>query len=94
MSRPRSATGSPSRRSRLGEGRLARYAWSDRYAALRERLTLLGERIGGRYRVLVDANQHVDREAAARSGVGFYGKNTMLITRRHGSWVVLGTLVT
>ena len=28
------------------------------------------------------------------SGVGFYGKNTMLITRRHGSWVVLGTLVT
>ncbi len=48
----------------------------------------------GEYRVFVDANQHVDREAAARSGVGFYGKNTMLITRRHGSWVVLGTLVT
>jgi epoxyqueuosine reductase len=48
----------------------------------------------GSYRVLVDANQHVDREAAARSGVGFYGKNTMLITRRFGSWVVLGTLVT
>jgi len=46
------------------------------------------------YRVLVDANQHVDREAAARSGVGFYGKNTLLITQRHGSWVVLGTLVT
>jgi epoxyqueuosine reductase len=44
--------------------------------------------------VLVDANQHVDREAAARSGVGFYGKNTLLITRRHGSWVVLGTVVT
>jgi epoxyqueuosine reductase len=78
----------------VGEGRLARYAWRDRYATLRERLELLGERIGGRYRVLVDANQHVDREAAARSGVGFYGKNTMLITRHHGSWVVLGTLVT
>jgi epoxyqueuosine reductase len=44
--------------------------------------------------VLVDANQHVDREGAARSGIGFYGKNTMLITRRFGSWVVLGTLVT
>src|SRR5213076_2031976 len=54
----------------------------------------LGRRLGGSYRVLVDANQHVDREAAARAGVGFYGKNTMLITRRHGSWVVLGTLVT
>ena len=44
--------------------------------------------------MLVDANQHVDREGGARAGVGFYGKNTMLITRRHGSWVVLGTLVT
>jgi epoxyqueuosine reductase len=77
-----------------GEGRLARYTWSDAYAGLREKLDELGRRLGGGYRVLVDANQHVDREAAARSGVGFYGKNTMLITRRYGSWVVLGTLVT
>jgi epoxyqueuosine reductase len=77
-----------------GEGRLARYTWSDGYADLREKLDALGRALGGSYRVLVDANQHVDREAAARSGVGFYGKNTMLITRRHGSWVVLGTLVT
>lgn len=77
-----------------GEGRLPRYTWWDAYAELRERLDALGRRIGGAYRVLVDSNDHVDREAAARAGVGFYGKNTMLITRRHGSWVVLGTLVT
>ena len=77
-----------------GEGRLPRYTWYDGYGVLRERLDDLGRRLGGDYRVLVDANQHVDREAAARSGVGFYGKNTLLITRRHGSWVVLGTLVT
>jgi epoxyqueuosine reductase len=77
-----------------GHGRLPRYTWWDAYAALRERLDELGRRLRGKYRVLVDANQHVDREAAARSGVGFYGKNTMLITRRFGSWVVLGTLVT
>ncbi len=77
-----------------GEGRLPRYTWYDGYAILRGRLDALGRRLGGAYRVLVDANQHVDREAATRSGVGFYGKNTMLITRRHGSWVVLGTLVT
>ena len=77
-----------------GHGRLPRYTWFDAYAVLRERLDELGRRLGGAYRVLVDANQHVDREAAARSGVGFYGKNTLLITRRHGSWVVLGTLVT
>jgi epoxyqueuosine reductase len=77
-----------------GEGRLPRYTWSDRYAELREKLDALGRRLGGSFRVLVDANQHVDREGAARAGVGFYGKNTMLITRRYGSWVVLGTLVT
>jgi len=76
-----------------GEGRLPRYTWWDAYAELRERLDALGRRIGGAYRVLVDSNDHVDREAAARAGVGFYGKNTMLITRHHGSWVVLGTLV-
>lgn len=77
-----------------GQGRLPRYTWFDAYAELRRKLDELGRRIGGSYRVLVDANQHVDREAAARSGVGFYGKNTLLITRRQGSWVVLGTLVT
>jgi epoxyqueuosine reductase len=77
-----------------GEGRLPRYTWTDAYEELREKLDALGRRLGGEYRVLVDANQHVDREAAARSGVGFYGKNTLLITRKHGSWVVLGTLVT
>ncbi|HZT84781.1 MAG TPA: tRNA epoxyqueuosine(34) reductase QueG [Gaiellaceae bacterium] len=77
-----------------GHGRLPRYTWFDAYAELREKLDELGRRLGGAYRVLVDANQHVDREGAARSGVGFYGKNTLLITRRHGSWVVLGTLVT
>jgi epoxyqueuosine reductase len=77
-----------------GEGRLPRYTWRHSYAELREKLDALGRRLGGDYRVLVDENQHVDREAAARSGVGFYGKNTLLITRRFGSWVVLGTLVT
>jgi epoxyqueuosine reductase len=77
-----------------GEGRMPRYTWYDAYAELRDKLDALGRRLDAEYRVLVDANQHVDREAAARSGVGFYGKNTLLITRRHGSWVVLGSLVT
>ena len=76
------------------EGRLPRYTWRDGYADLRARLDELGTRLGGRYRVLVDSNDHVDREGAVRSGVGFYGKNTMVITPSHGSWVVLGTLVT
>ena len=92
-SRRRSATGRR-RRAGPGEGRLPRYAWRDHYALLRERLEALGRALGGSYRVLVDENQHVDREGARRAGIGFYGKNTMLITREHGSWVVLGTLVT
>ncbi len=76
------------------EGRLSRYTWRDAYEVLRESLEELGSRLGGTYRVLVDSNDHVDREAAVRAGVAFYGKNTMAITRRFGSWVVLGTLVT
>jgi epoxyqueuosine reductase len=76
------------------EGRLPRYTWRDEYATLREKLDQLGSRLGGSYRVLVDDNDHVDRAAAVRAGVAFYGKNTMAITRRHGSWVVLGVLVT
>ena len=64
-----------------GDGRLPRYTWYHAYAELREKLDALGRRLGGDYRVLVDENDHVDREGAARSGVGFYGKNTMLITR-------------
>jgi epoxyqueuosine reductase len=77
-----------------GEGQLARYTWSDRYEELRVKLEALGRALGGAYRVLVDANDHVDREGAVRAGIAFYGKNTLAITRRHGSWVVLGTLVT
>jgi epoxyqueuosine reductase len=79
---------------RAGEARISRYTWSDEYATLREKLDELGTRLGGRYRVLVDDNDHVDRVAAVRAGVAFFGKNTMAITRRHGSWVVLGALVT
>ena len=80
-------------------GRMPRYARRDEYAELRAALRGVGERLrrwkpGSRFAVYVDANQHVDREAAVRSGIAVFGKNTMAITRRHGSWVVLGVLVT
>ena len=80
-------------------GRMPRYTRRDEYAVLRTQLADLGVRLaewvpGSRSAVFVDANHHVDREAAARSGIAVYGKNTMAITRRHGSWVVLGVLVT
>ncbi|HUZ84085.1 MAG TPA: tRNA epoxyqueuosine(34) reductase QueG [Gaiellales bacterium] len=80
-------------------GRMPRYTRRDEYSLLRTRLRALGDALrslapGARSAVYVDANHHVDREAAARSGVAVQGKNTMAITRRHGSWVVLGVLVT
>jgi epoxyqueuosine reductase len=78
---------------------MPRYTRRDEYAALRESLRRLGERLRNlaprsRFAVYVDSNHHVDREAAARAGIAVYGKNTLAITRRHGSWVVLGVLVT
>ncbi len=80
-------------------GRMPRYARRDEYAALRAQLRELGKwlrrtRPRSRFAVYVDSNHHVDREAAARSGIAVYGKNTLAITRHHGSWVVLGVLVT
>ncbi len=80
-------------------GRLPRYARRDEYAGLRDSLRRLGEALRERrprcrFAVYVDSNFHVDREAAVRAGIAVYGKNTLAITRRHGSWVVLGVLVT
>lgn len=78
-------------------GRIARYTRDDAYVALTARLEQIAVRLrehGFLARVLVDDNSHVDREAAIRSGVGFSGKHTNVITRQVGSWVVLGTLAT
>jgi epoxyqueuosine reductase len=36
----------------------------------------------------------LDRAAAARSGLGWFGKNTNILTSSHGSWVVLGQIIT
>jgi epoxyqueuosine reductase len=80
-------------------GRLPRYTRRDEYAALRDALRQVGEALQrrlprSRFAVYVDSNFHVDREAAVRAGIAVYGKNTLAITRRHGSWVVLGVLAT
>jgi epoxyqueuosine reductase len=88
----------PAKPDDLPRGRMPRYARRDEYGELRAALRELGGwlrgQAGARFAVYVDSNHHVDREAAARAGIAVYGKNTMAITRRHGSWVVLGVLVT
>ncbi len=81
-------------------GRIARYAWGiDYHRVLRERMeqlhALLQARVGRTIeaRFLVDTARIVDREVAARAGLGWQGKNTMLLVPRHGSWVLLGELL-
>ncbi len=76
---------------------IARYSWEDYYAELRLGLEPIAEAVrqhGGKAQILADSNALVDRNAAWRSGLGWYGKNANLIIPGHGSWVVLGAVVT
>jgi epoxyqueuosine reductase len=80
-------------------GRIARYAWGrDYHATLRKRMVRLVELLErelGRpveARTLADTARAFDRALAARSGLGWFGKNSMIIVPRHGSWVMLGEL--
>jgi epoxyqueuosine reductase len=78
-------------------GRVARYAWEDHYGPLKAALRVLARALkdaGWRARVLVDDNALVDREAAYRAGLGWYGKNANLLLPGEGSWFVLGAVVT
>ena len=43
-------------------------------------------------RVLIDDNGLVDREAAHRAGIGWFGKNANLLLPGRGSWFVLGSV--
>jgi epoxyqueuosine reductase len=81
-------------------GRISRYAWGrDYHKTLKQRMqhlhqlieTEVGRPIEARH--LVDTARVVDRAIAARSGLGWYGKNTMILVPRQGSWVMLGELV-
>jgi epoxyqueuosine reductase len=78
-------------------GRVARYVWREHYVALREGLDSVAERLrddGWRCRVVADDNALVDREAAYRAGLGWYGKNANILLPGEGSWFVLGAIVT
>ncbi len=79
----------------------ARYARGDDYhdvmtARLRELLRFLQEQTGpeAQGRVYVDAGPLLEREVAQRAGLGWFGKNTLLINTRRGSYFFLGEIVT
>ncbi len=78
-------------------GRVAAYARRDHYDELRRRLELVADHLrsdGFRAVVLADQNHIVDRAVAWRAGLGWFGKNANLLVPGHGSWVVLGVVVT
>ncbi len=81
--------------------RFARYARGDDYhdvmtLRLRALLEFLkaeaGE--GAEGRVYVDAGPVLEREVAQRAGLGWFGKNTLLINTRRGSYFFLGEIIT
>jgi len=45
-------------------------------------------------RVCVDTAPLLERELAARAGLGWVGRNTMLLDETHGPWVMLGEVLT
>ncbi len=82
------------------EGRawVSRYAWGrDYHKVLKQRLkpaALLLENAGHRARICVDSVPLMERALAVQAGLGFLGKNGMLIVPGWGSYVFLGEIVT
>ena len=79
---------------------VARYALGrDYHKVLRKRLESLAGQIreasgGGECRVFTDSAPVLEVALAAKSGIGWRGKHTLLLTREHGSWFFLGEIYT
>jgi len=81
-------------------GQFSRSSWGlDYHEVLNEKLKRFAEGIeelAGQYdyKAMVDTGALIDVAVAARSGLGFIGKNGLLVTKEYGSYVFLGELVT
>ncbi len=81
-------------------GRVAQYAWStDYHVVLGRRLEQLATALreivpGATSRCYVDAGPVPERELAQRAGLGWLGKNTMLIRPEIGSFTFIGVVFT
>jgi epoxyqueuosine reductase len=78
---------------------IARYAWGrDYHDVMMPRLERLAAHLeqvcGARCRSYVDTGPVLERELAARAGLGWIGKNTMLLHPALGSWFFIGVLLT
>jgi len=79
------------------KGRVARYSWIDHYRPLRAALGQVAAKLveeGWKAQVVCDDNALVDRAAAVRAGIGWYGKNTNVLIPGVGSWFVIGSVIT
>jgi len=77
--------------------RVARYVWADDQDRLLAGLQAVCDALtqaGHRACVVSDQNHLVDRAVAARAGLGWFGKNANLLVPGHGSWFVLGSVLT
>ncbi len=84
-------------RNRSTQVEIAAYAWRDHYASLKAALGTMADTLtdaGFQARVVADDNALVDRAAAVRAGIGWAGKNSNVLVPGHGSWFVLGAVVT
>lgn len=84
-----------------GQGRITRYAWGevDYHDLIHDRLKTLcrwlTERVpGAKSRGVVDSAPLLEREFAQLAGLGWIGKNTLLLNRTAGSWFFLAALLT
>ena len=83
-----------------GQGMIARYAWgTDYHDLIRERLHALADyhrelTPEAAVRGVVDTAPLMEREFAELAGLGWVGKNTLLLNRRLGSWLLLAALLT
>lgn len=76
---------------------VARFATRDQYRPVRAIAGAVSDRLresGARAEALIDDNRLVDRTVAARAGVGWLGKSTMLLAPGQGPWMLLGSVVT
>jgi epoxyqueuosine reductase len=71
---------------------------TDYHAELLDRLRLIESRLIGvaycQTRCYVDTGPILERNFAARAGIGWIGKNTCIINQELGSWLLLGVIVT
>ena len=78
-------------------GRVSRFSIEDYYQPLQAALDRLAAYIadqGFRAEILLDDNRLVDRAAAVRAGVGWWGKNTMVLNPKYGPWLLIGSVIT